>query len=406
MKEIILRNVKSHGVSNIIIITGIVFIGLPIQWAELGKKNFSEQFYSLTKTDLLASALITVILLLIYFLIRKRENKKFNAVINEKEKNLKEKNDQLEVLTNSSSVVLYRAKVDKDLTLIDTTENVKQVLGYSKEEMFIKNFWASHLHPDDAPRVFSEIPVLFETGFFATEYRFKHKDGLWRWMRAEMKCLFDENKKPYEMVGNWWDITKQKQIQEDVKVLNERFELSLKATKNVMYDWNLLTNDLWLSDEIYRSYGYNKETITPDLHWWEHKIHPDDHDAIISSVMKALADKEDSWTGEYCFQLADGTYANIFDRGHIVYGADGQPVRWIGSMNDITGLKKIECELKEALIKSEESAKAKSEFLANMSHEIRTPLNGIVGMADLALDTELDAQQRRYLETVKLRATA
>lgn len=146
-----------------------------------------------------------------------------------------------------------------------------------------------------------------------------------------------------------------------------------------MYDWNLVTNHLWLSDEIYRSYGYDKGSITPDLHWWEHKIHPADHDAIMSSAMKALGDKKDTWTGEYRFQLADGTYANIFDRGHIVYASDGQPLRWIGSMNDITTLKKIECELKEALIKSEESAKAKSEFLANMSHEIRTPLNGIVG---------------------------
>lgn len=402
MKQTIFGNLKSHGVSNIVIISGIIFIGLPIQWAELNKKNLSEQLYSLTINDVLASVLITVILSIIYFSVRKRENKKFNIIINEKEKNVKEKNDQLEVLMNSSSSILFRTKTDADFTLIETSENVTQVLGYSKEEMFEKHFWASRLHPDDASLVFSEIPILFETGFFGVEYRFKHKDGSWRWMRAEMKCIYDENKKPYEMVGNWWDITKQKQMEEILQTSNERFELSFKATKNVMYDWNLVTNHLWLSDEIYRAYGYNKDTITPDLHWWEHKIHPDDHDAIMSSAMKAIGDKEDTWTGEYRFQLADGNYANIFDRGHILYAANGQPLRWIGSMNDITALKNIECELKEALLKSEESAKAKSEFLANMSHEIRTPLNGIVGMADLALDTELDAQQRRYLETVKL----
>ncbi len=65
---------------------------------------------------------------------------------------------------------------------------------------------------------------------------------------------------------------------------------------------------------------------------------------------------------------------------------------------------RVEEQLRTATHAAEASSRAKSEFLANMSHEIRTPLNGVIGMTDLALETELSAEQKEYLDTVKLSA--
>jgi PAS domain S-box-containing protein len=82
----------------------------------------------------------------------------------------------------------------------------------------------------------------------------------------------------------------------------------------------------------------------------------------------------------------------------------GEPHQYIAIRSDITAIKRVEDDLRGAKDAAEEANRAKSEFLANMSHEIRTPLNGVMGMTDLALDTQLSPEQREYLETVKMSA--
>ncbi len=100
--------------------------------------------------------------------------------------------------------------------------------------------------------------------------------------------------------------------------------------------------------------------------------------------------------GEAVRHRKDGTPIDVIVAGSPILIGD-EPIGSMFVYTDITGLKRAEAAAREA-------SRAKSEFLANMSHEIRTPMNGIFGMTELALETDLSADQREYLTAVKASA--
>ncbi len=112
------------------------------------------------------------------------------------------------------------------------------------------------------------------------------------------------------------------------------------------------------------------------------------------------------WHGEICNRRKDGRLYWVDSSIVPFMDKQGKPLRFVSIRTDITARKEAEAVMQAAKEAAEEASRAKSDFLANMSHEIRTPMNGIIGMTELALDTELNSEQREYLGLVQSSAAA
>jgi two-component system sensor histidine kinase/response regulator len=158
--------------------------------------------------------------------------------------------------------------------------------------------------------------------------------------------------------------------------------------KGIVQSWNPAAEQLfgWTEQEVT---GHHLPFVTPDK---EGEFH--------ERMCRALQGQELS--GENVRRVRkDGSPVELSIASAPLRDACGTTIGLISVITDVTERKRVEDEVQKARAAAEAANRAKSEFLANMSHEIRTPMNGVIGMTELALDTELTIQQREYLSMVK-----
>jgi two-component system, sensor histidine kinase and response regulator len=197
------------------------------------------------------------------------------------------------------------------------------------------------------------------------------------------------------------DISKRKRAEEAICRSEEQYRLLVANIPEVIWTSDDEGHCIFITPNIEKIYGYTQEEIYRSGVWYE-RIHPEDAPKV-QEAYGALLTTGRTFSMEYRVQRKDGAWIWFHAKAMNSYEKDGKRYT-VGICSDITERKRAEEELQQAKEAAEAASRAKSEFLANMSHEIRTPMNGVVGMTQLALDTELTAEQREYLDIVKISA--
>ncbi|WP_254513909.1 PAS domain S-box protein [Anatilimnocola floriformis] len=143
------------------------------------------------------------------------------------------------------------------------------------------------------------------------------------------------------------DVTERRAVEKALNDSEMRYRLVGQAANDAIWDWDLVTNGVVWNEGVRRVFGYATADVGADAGWWIQNIHPDDRDRISDDIHHAIDRGAEFWQNEYRYQRADGSYAEVFDRGQIVRH-EGQPIRMVGSMLDLTERKQAEAALKAA----------------------------------------------------------
>lgn len=128
----------------------------------------------------------------------------------------------------------------------------------------------------------------------------------------------------------------------EIRMSEERFKLMAWATKDAVWDWDLLTDQIWWGEGLQKIFHYSSQTAQTNSEWWFDHVHPEDQAKVHRSIDQALGNGMEFWSKEYRFQRKDGTFADILNRGYILKNGMGKPNRMIGAILDITERRQAE----------------------------------------------------------------
>ncbi|MBL7741803.1 MAG: PAS domain S-box protein [Chitinophagaceae bacterium] len=278
--------------------------------------------------------------------------------------------------------------------IIVTNPASSKLSGYSEEELL-----QMKVHELTDARELLDMPFRMQeiaAGKVVTsERRLKRKDG--QLIEVEIAARLVASDRFLAFVR---DITERKKAIEEIQRSNDRFNFIALATNDVIWDWDLISGNMWWNENFYRLFQFDREKVKQGIESWYDGLHPDDLERAKKSLQQAIANKEKTWSAEYRFLKSNGEIVEILDRGYLVCDAEGRPYRMIGSMLDISERKKAELALKESEYRLKTILDTDPECIKLMTPDARMMDINTSGLQMIEADSEEQVKGQSLLTVV------
>ncbi|MFS8082132.1 MAG: PAS domain S-box protein, partial [Ginsengibacter sp.] len=228
---------------------------------------------------------------------------------------------------------------DEELNVVDINAAFCENSGYSRAELLKMNVtdFDSELTRENIKRNLKKAlnrgTVLFDT-------KNRKKTGEIVDVEVALSEMKINGKTYFASFGR--DVSEFKATQEELRKTNKRFELIGTTTQDAVWEVDMVTGKRW-ANEVHQSlYGLNKMDEVPGSEAWERRIHPEEREEVIKSLDTAMGLRNNIWLTEYRFKTENRGWIHVYDRTYMVYDKNNILVRMVGSMLDISEVKKAE----------------------------------------------------------------
>ncbi|RFP63201.1 MAG: PAS domain S-box protein [Limnothrix sp. CACIAM 69d] len=257
------------------------------------------------------------------------------------------------VLSNTAAAIMSAYVFSDDSHRYDyCSAGCEDLFGYHPAEFLANHqLWLSIVHPEDLQRiVLPHFDSILAEETFQFSYRFRHRNGEWRWAMLTGTSQWESEINGWRVTKFHINITNQQRLASDLKIINDLYNLAIQSIGEGVWDWNILDDSILVSERYLELLGEEHRGIqSPQLFSeaaFSQKIHPEDQEHWEKALTAHLQSYE-RYDIEVRFQHAQGHYIWVRIRGQAVWNGQGEPVRMVGTIEDISDRKFAEAALNQ-----------------------------------------------------------